>query len=79
MTMKLKNMNFINMNFINKRYRYYEMVVSYKFPFGKQDFECFIGYKDNKKVRPLCIFFTEMSKCKRYSYKAKCMFFMIKD
>ena len=77
--MKLKNMNFINMNFINKRHRYYEMVVSYKFLFGKQDFECFIGYKDNKKVRPLCIFFTEMSKCKRYSYKAKCMFFMIKD
>ena len=48
--MKLKNMNFINMNFINKRYRYYEMVVSYKFLFGKQDFECFIGYKVNKKV-----------------------------
>ena len=24
-----------------------KMVVHNKFPFGKQDFKCFIGYKDN--------------------------------
>ena len=38
-----------------------ETVVSNKFPFGKQDFESFIGYKDNKEIRPLWIFFLEMS------------------
>ena len=32
-----------------------------KFPFGKQDFKYFIGYKYNKEIRPLGIFFPEMS------------------
>ena len=32
-----------------------------KFPFGKQDFKYFIGYKENKKIRPLCILFPEMN------------------
>ena len=30
-----------------------KVVVSNKFPFGKQDFKYFIGYKDNKEIRPL--------------------------
>ena len=30
-----------------------ELVVSNKFPFGKQDFKYFIGYKDNKEIRLL--------------------------
>ena len=38
-----------------------EIVVFSKFPFCKQDFKYFIGYKDNKEIRPLCIFFPEMS------------------
>ena len=29
-----------------------EIVVTYKFTFGKQDFKYFIGYKDNKEIRP---------------------------
>ena len=37
------------------------MVVSNKFRFGKQDFKYFIGNKDNEEIRPLCIFFPEMS------------------
>ena len=56
-----------------------EIVVSNKFPFGKEGFKYFIGYKDNKEIRPLCIFFPEMSIYKRYSDKTKCMYFMIKD
>ena len=61
-----------------------EIVVSNKFPFAKMDFKYFIGHKDNKETRPLCIFFPEMSICKRYSeymYKrcSKFMYFMIKD
>ena len=39
-----------------------KIAVSKKFPFGKQDFKYFIGYKNNKL---LCIFFSEMSKHKR--------------
>ena len=35
-----------------------EIVVSNKFPLGIQDFKYFIGYKDNKEIRPLCIFFS---------------------
>ena len=35
-----------------------EVIVPNKFHFGKPDFEYFIGYKDNKEMRPLCIFFS---------------------
>ena len=28
-----------------------------RFPFDKQDLKYFIGCKDNKEIRPLCIFF----------------------
>ena len=53
-----------------------EIVVSNKFPSGKQDFRFFIGYKDNKETRPLCIFFPEISINERYSDKTRCMYFM---
>ena len=56
-----------------------EIVVSNKFPFDKQDLKYFIGQEDNKVTRPLCIFFPDMSTCKRYSDKSKCIYFMIKD
>ena len=48
-------------------------VASNKFPFGKQDFRYFIGYEDNKEIRPLCIFFPEMGIYKSYSDKTKYM------
>ena len=56
-----------------------EIEVSNEFPFGKQDFKHFIGYKVNKEIRPLCIFFPVMSIYKRYSDKTTCMYFMIKN
>ena len=56
-----------------------KIVASNTFPFGKQDFKYFISYKDNIEIRPLCIFFPEISICKRYSDKTKCMYFMTKD
>ena len=56
-----------------------EIVVSNKSPFGKHDFKYFFGYKDNKEIRPLCIFFPEMRIYKTYSNKTKCTYFMIKD
>ena len=55
-----------------------KIVVSNKFPVGKQDFEYFIGYKDNKEFKPLCIFFPEMSIYKRHSDKTKCLYFVMK-
>ena len=56
-----------------------KVIVSNAFTFSKQDFNYYIGYKDNKEIRPLCIFFPEMSKYKRYSNKTKYMYFMIED
>ena len=51
-----------------------EIAVSIKLPLGKQDFKYFIGYKDNKEIRPACISFPGMSIYKRYSDKTKCMY-----
>ena len=31
------------------------MIVSNKVPFGKKGFKYFIGYTNDRKVRPLCI------------------------
>ena len=55
------------------------IVVSHKLPFSKQKFKYFVGYKDNLKVRPLCIFFPKMSIYKRYFDKTKYMYLVIKD
>ena len=56
-----------------------EIVVSNIFPFSKQDFKNFIGYKDNKEIRPLYKIFPEMSTYKRCCGKTKCINFLIKD
>ena len=51
-----------------------ERVVSNKLPIGNQDFKYFIGYKDAKKIKPLCIFHPRMSIYKRDFSKIKCIF-----
>ena len=56
-----------------------KIVVSNKISFGKNDFKYFIGYKDAKKIRLLCIFLLKMSAYRRYFDKTKCMSFLIKD
>ena len=56
-----------------------KIVASNNFTFVKQDFKYFIGYKDNKEIRNLWIFFPDMSIYKRYSDKTKRMYFMIND
>ena len=38
-----------------------KIVVSSQVPFGKKEFKHFIGYKDAKKIKPLCIFLPKMS------------------
>ena len=57
----------------------FEVVVSNNFTFDKQDFKYFIGFKDNKKIRALCIFFPEMIRYRKYSDQTKYMYFMIED
>ena len=53
-------------------------VISNKLPFGKQDFKYFIGYKDGKKIIPLCIFCPKISIYRRTFDKTLCMYFFIK-
>ena len=51
MILKLKNTNFIRYksHILLNNVNISETSVSKKVPFGKQDFEYFIGYKDAKK------------------------------
>ena len=55
-----------------------KIIVSNKIYFGN-DFKNFIGYKNAKKNRPLCIFPPKMSTNRRDFDKSKCMSFLIKD
>ena len=47
--------------------------------FGKKGFKYFICYKDNKKIRPLCIFLPKMSAYRRDFDETTYMSFLIKD
>ena len=65
---------------INNIYIYItKIVVSNKLPFSKQDFKYFIGYKDAKNIRPLCIFSSKVSIYRREFDKTKSMCFLLKD
>ena len=67
---RLISMNDIDIN---------KIVVSSKFPFGKQGFRYFIDYKDDKEFLHLCIFHPRISTCRRDFHKTKCMYFLMKD
>ena len=54
------------------------MLFSNKIQFGKKDFKYFIGYRDVKKIRPLCIILPKVGAYRRYFDKTKCMYFLIK-
>ena len=41
------------------------------------NFRYFLGYKNDKEIRPLCIFSLEISIYKIYSDKTECVYFMI--
>ena len=55
------------------------IIVSNKLPVSKQDFKYFIGYKDAKKVKPLCIFFLETNAYRIDLHKIECISFLMKD
>ena len=58
---------------INKRF------VSDKVSFGKKGFKYFIGYKDSKKIRPLCIFVPKISAYRKDFDDTKYISFLVKD
>ena len=55
-----------------------KIVVSNKISFGKNNFKYFIGYKDAKKLRPLCTFLPKIRAYRTDFVKNKCMSFLIK-
>ena len=58
---------------INKRF------VSDKVSFGKKGFKYFIGYKDSKKIRPLCIFVLKISAYRKDFDDTRYISFLVKD
>ena len=54
-------------------------VVSNKVSFGKKGFKYFIGYKDAKKVKPLCRFLPKMSAYRIDFDETEYISFLIKD
>ena len=56
-----------------------KIVVSNKVCYGKKGFKYFIGYKDHKKIRLLCIFLPKMSAYRRDFDETKYISFLIKD
>ena len=55
-----------------------KLVVSSKLSFCKQDFRYFIGYIEDKKNRPLCIFLSKTSEYIKDFVKNKCTSCLIK-
>ena len=53
-----------------------KIVVSNKISYGKNDFKYFIGYKDAKRIRPLCILLPKISAYRRNFDKTKCVSFL---
>ena len=56
-----------------------KLVVSNKVSLIKKGFKYFIGYKNAKKNKPLCVFLPEMSVYRRSFDKTKYMFLYTKD
>ena len=56
-----------------------KIVVSNKIFFGKKGLRYFVGYKDSKKIRSLCIFLPKMTAYRQDFDQAKFMSFLIKD
>ena len=75
--LKSKNKNFINIKdiFEQKNIDINKIVVSDKVSFGKKGFKYFIGYKEAKRIRLLCIFPPKMSAYRQVSDKTKYVFF----
>ena len=76
---KLKNLLDFGKKFISKLNIINKILVSNEVSFGKKGFKYFIGYKDAKKIRPVCIFLIKVSAYRRYFDETKYVSFFIKD
>ena len=76
---KLKNLLDFGKKFISKLHIINKILVSNEVSFGKKGFKYFIGYKDAKKIRPVCIFLIKVSAYRRYFDETKYVSFFIKD
>ena len=76
---KLKNLLDFGKKFISKLNIINKILVSNEVSFGKKGFKYFIGYKDAKKIRPVCIFLIKVSAYRRYFDEPKYVSFFIKD
>ena len=76
---KLKNLLDFGKKFISKLNIINKILVSNEVSFGKKGFKYFIGYKDAKKIRPVCIFLIKVSVYRRYFDETKYVSFFIKD
>ena len=54
-------------------------MVSNKVAFGKKGFKYFIGYKDAKKIKLLCIFLPKMTVYRKDFDETKYISFLVKD
>ena len=79
MMLKSKNKNFINIKdlFKLKNVDINKIVVSNKVSFGKKGFKYFIGYKDTKENRPLCILQKKISAYRKYFDETKYIYIYI--
>ena len=55
--------------------KYYYITVS----FGKKSIKCYVGYKDNKRVRPLCVMLQKISAYRKDFDEDKYMSLLIKN
>ena len=76
---KLKNLLDFGKKFISKLNIINKILVSNEVSFGKKGFKYFIGYKDAKKIRPVCIFLIKVSAYRRHFDETKYVSFSIKD
>ena len=56
-----------------------KIVVSNRVSFGKKDLNILFGYKDVKKIRPLCIFLAKRAAYRKNFNETKFMTFLIKE
>ena len=77
--LKSKSKRFTNIkNYFNKNIDVNKIVVSNKVSFDKKAFKYLIGEKDGKKIKPLRIFLSKMSACRKDFDETKYMSFFIK-
>ena len=56
-----------------------KILISNKISFGSKGFQCFIGYKDDNRIKPLCMVLPKISRYGKRFDETNCMLFLIND